>query len=1807
MLSKLDHANSDKMVRIASTTEKIMKLDALKNYHEIVSNQVPLINSIDDFLTTQLGCLDDDVLLIKNKHERRIQMKLSSKVYSSDTNFFDDKSIRINDKFSKSERIAYYEMLVRERASTKTRKAIKKAARKLALLTTRKTEADYEEFADGGPIPPTIADAFDNFKDIIREFVESDLKQYFMSDKDFTSDDYASIADIVGNDYLPVFVQMNSLRKSGIDFKWIMHLLITFFQLMESKSRYMDMLILAEYCLVCSMQEKSVLISAVLFPLMASIRSMTAMLRSDKINRKVEALDTSSSYGISEFLFAGRATTASFISSHLMMSIREIVLILSSYHLFSPKIARQLQLWLGKVDKPKSLPEATSKIVTDIGNVIRMGEALRDGVPLHEIFLTPDPTESAKKTMGTLLYEYNYIYYGLPTEGGIEAKTWVAQARSVIESVRNIQKRTNSYDVRTCVLEKEMRNLTEKLIEVTSRSFRSKRVPPYLVVLGSPPGTGKSSLITFVCQLWSAIKNRDFDQTHVYERTVSSQYWDGYDPWSNPVVHYSEIGALKAKLAEAGQDKAILELISVCDSLPYSLDMSSVNDKGRFFCMPELVVIDTNNLKMNLDCVVRNISAFMRRGIFIIPTVKEAFRLPNSTMLDGSIHSDDMMDKWHFEVYRTTPIDNDKYNTNHLMRSTEDDDIHKLVQVLSLDMKTHLERETNVLVSLSDNWVKKHYPNGFFRTVVESSGVEVEVPIDHRLDSEVKTFFDDEKFWVETDDKDFMPHIDFYGNNMAEEKDMIERGVEAGFECYTLSARKLLNNALGAVFPGNTNFDPDIVVKDLCDCCEFGYHQETFSSRAKTFSIQSKRHISMFIKTGMHLYLSFAFAMANFSDEFSLILCLAIFFGLLMTYYVPYFCYFTYVTIFLSIVKYITNSLESVLGNVVKRQVIAPFYQKWDDTFRDCKNFFRRNQSLMIKTSLIVTGVLCAAKVYQLFSEKKRKRNVESDFVTPGAVYVSAREKEVRYDMSAPETRIRKKLPQKVYDNVLVRDPPVYTGTDLSQFQSCIVRNMRPVNCISTYSDRTFERKAYLFGVSGSYAIIMGHFFDFVKSPICKMFVAPNCVRNEDGKYNYCIENTITKDDLREIATDLFMVKVNGVQFRDILKFIPANIQVCRSSAVMVDSHSTRASDDIDSESMDAAFDRTILHKNTISYDWPEHANGKCGWPVSMQVNGGCFVIALHVAGDMNGGAKGFSVKIDRNSIENAISSLSDGFRVYSKVEADIIFGVEPDARSFLRFIDQGPVEAYGKVHAFNGNQSTNIIPSFFQEDDQLVDVFLEILPPHQIQLFAPAILAPTKGGNLSKGGSPLTRSAQKLCTVKKSMDKKVLRKCADLLVDRITGNLAEAGVVRNKKPFDFQSAINGSPDDWLARKVDLAKSGGYRYPGAKKRYMIESLIDNNPIYEPTPCLMEDVNTIMESYENAQSINPVFKVFMKDEVRPIEKVRAYNTRTVYGTPLPYLIVQKAFLGPLYSLMIEHSDAFYCALGTDMHRHGHLIKNQIVKFFDINNSSHNWGEGDYGGFDTSMPYEIGEYSCYVETKILRWLGYTDNHMTIVNGLMSDTMFPRVDFFGDMLSVPGLQTSGRYGTAENNCFRNVLILMYAWYINPDLSEKDFFEFVLPVVYGDDVLMGVLDPVKHIYNNNAIALSCASFGIDYTSSSKSSVFEDFVQEEDISFLKRTFRYHPVLGREVSTLSLQSIEKMLDWIEVTRSGELHVQYDGLIRSALYELFFWLDEKSYDKIRSFFITKYIGHYAGVQYNFPTYSSLVEHFSLSDEEIRLLA
>jgi len=126
--------------------------------------------------------------------------------------------------------------------------------------------------------------------------------------------------------------------------------------------------------------------------------------------------------------------------------------------------------------------------------------------------------------------------------------------------------------------------------------------------------------------------------------------------------------------------------------------------------------------------------------------------------------------------------------------------------------------------------------------------------------------------------------------------------------------------------------------------------------------------------------------------------------------------------------------------------------------------------------------------------------------------------------------------------------------------------------------------------------------------------------------------------------------------------------------------------------------------------------------------------------------------------------------------------------------------------------------------------------------------------------------------------------------------------------------------------------------------------------------------------------------------------------------------------------------------------------------------------------------------------------------------------------------GSLVSGHPLTLIINCMTNLLAHRYCFYSVHPKSVK-FHEVVSIKVTGDDVIMSVAQAYRETFNGVVIQDLMLKLGYTYISATKDDTIVPFKRLTEAQFLKRTFRFEPLLGQYIGPLDLKTIVEIPLW----------------------------------------------------------------------------
>jgi hypothetical protein len=355
---------------------------------------------------------------------------------------------------------------------------------------------------------------------------------------------------------------------------------------------------------------------------------------------------------------------------------------------------------------------------------------------------------------------------------------------------------------------------------------------------------------------------------------------------------------------------------------------------------------------------------------------------------------------------------------------------------------------------------------------------------------------------------------------------------------------------------------------------------------------------------------------------------------------------------------------------------------------------------------------------------------------------------------------------------------------------------------------------------------------------------------------------------------------------------------------------------------------------------------------------------------------------------------------------------------------------------------------------------------------------------------------------------------------------------------------------------------------------------------------------------------PVFTASLKDEPLKLAKIKEFATRVFYGSPMDYTIVSRKYFMPMIRFIQQNAQIFGSYPGVNCHspQWEMLARNLVAKCGYANVSAikvarcrAHVNDGDYKMFDVSFESELLYFVFEVFRRIVVHIGYNDRDVLACRTLLMAVFNGYINFFGDLISLYGIVLSGLIFTVLVNCTGNILAVMYCYYsMRPRECHIPFFEAVFIATYGDDNLMGI-SPRVPWFNHMTLARELEKVGFTFTMADKTGIPVPYRMLQDVSFLKRSFRYDPDFGFIVAPIEEASIIKSLMICVRSKSVTSQDQLMSQIRSAVREYAYYgkdIYEQKVNWLRDAISSLGLEHMI-VPSTFPPFERIVEDFRTS--------
>jgi len=387
---------------------------------------------------------------------------------------------------------------------------------------------------------------------------------------------------------------------------------------------------------------------------------------------------------------------------------------------------------------------------------------------------------------------------------------------------------------------------------------------------------------------------------------------------------------------------------------------------------------------------------------------------------------------------------------------------------------------------------------------------------------------------------------------------------------------------------------------------------------------------------------------------------------------------------------------------------------------------------------------------------------------------------------------------------------------------------------------------------------------------------------------------------------------------------------------------------------------------------------------------------------------------------------------------------------------------------------------------------------------------------------------------MEKNMKKNALNTC-HIPRDEVMRAVNETKVhlLRNRdkqlaRILTYEEAIAGSEDSVYMGSLNRSSSAGFPWVLNKKpgtHGKTGWFGDSDFVFSDE--VRQAVDARIQDAKNGVRTPTVWTDTLKDERRPIDKVRERKTRVFANGPMDYTIAFRMYFLGFIAHIMENRITNEQSLGTNPYGAdwGATAK-KLSKF------GHRVFAGDFSSFDGTLNSNIMEEFVEVANEF-----YNDG---AENARIRRVFF--LDVFnsihlcqGVYISLTHSQPSGNPVTTALNSFYNSVSMRISYYRCAEKAQvvpPKFDEAVSMVSYGDDNVINFSEPVAAWFNQQTVTEAYASFGMIYTDEAKSgTAAPKWRKLNEVAYLKRGFRLtNNAIWR--APMDLKTILETPNWI---------------------------------------------------------------------------
>jgi hypothetical protein len=398
----------------------------------------------------------------------------------------------------------------------------------------------------------------------------------------------------------------------------------------------------------------------------------------------------------------------------------------------------------------------------------------------------------------------------------------------------------------------------------------------------------------------------------------------------------------------------------------------------------------------------------------------------------------------------------------------------------------------------------------------------------------------------------------------------------------------------------------------------------------------------------------------------------------------------------------------------------------------------------------------------------------------------------------------------------------------------------------------------------------------------------------------------------------------------------------------------------------------------------------------------------------------------------------------------------------------------------------------------------------------------------------------------------------SNLVVSAMLEDIAPAEFVRENNiklsPLSLKESIFGKPELNIGR-TDFSTSVGpfVKAMGISNKYeMFEMIDDQLETYALKPEIKARYDKFEEVFSSGRVLSPFSDMAAKDELRPIEKVGNFKIRLFFVLDVVFNLFARRYLMPLivYLLGFPARSECYGGMNAGSHEWDDLARRLLTS----DRSGRKFADFDFSTFDTTHHQMLFQAMAAFFYEFSKRVGYSEEEAKVVYFIFVCFKWQIVSWMNDLMIKFKGMPSGVIFTLIFNSMVNSFLMRLCYLRLVKRPLKNFKKDVITANVGDDNINSICNTVAEQFNIITVAKCLEGVGYIATPAKKGAITAKWLEFEELTFLKRSFRWCPVIEGYVAPIEEDSIWRPFTYQQEDAGMSSAARLQEVARNALHE-----------------------------------------------------